>query len=697
MLIKGINIMKKVLVGIIAIIIAVSCEAQSPQQLAADNAVIDTNKVILPGSNHTKVNQVITKIMMRAHYKKTDLNDSLASVIFDNFIKTLDNNKLYFLQSDIEEFELYRNMFDDYLDEGVLDPAYEIFNVFKTRVNERIDFALDRLVTGFDFEVDEYFTPDRKDTTWAETEEQLNELWRMRLKSDALNLVLDDDEWEDIAKNLSNRYKYFHKTILQYKSEDVFQIYMNAFSEAIDPHTSYFSPITMDNFRISMSLSLEGIGAQLTSRDGYTTIARIITGGPADKSGKLHNDDRIVAVGQGEEGELIDVVGWRLDDVVQLIRGEKGTEVKLSVLEADMSLSDKPSEMILVRDKVKLEEQAAKKKVIDIEEDGAKFRLGVIELPSFYIDFEAQRRGDPDFKSTTKDVRILLQELREEGVDGVIVDLRNNGGGSLQEAIDLTGLFIEKGPVVQVKNSNGSVEVGSDFDQEIIYDGPLAVMVNRYSASASEIFSGAIQDYGRGLIIGEQTYGKGTVQNLMDLKRFIPTTRDKLGQVKLTIAKYYRITGSSTQNIGVIPDIPYPSPVNHEEYGESAQPSALPWDQIETSEFETFDDYSGFLSKILEQHEKRIKQNPEFQYLIEDYAFSKERRSKKYFSLNKNVRKSERDLREAKRKEREEERAKLYGLELGDVEEVTVENLSVDDPFLEEGGHILANLILLKK
>lgn len=689
--------MKKVLVGIIAIIIAVSCEAQTPQQLAAENGVIDTNKVILPDINHTKINQVITRIMLRAHYKKTDLNDSLASVIFDNFISTLDNNKLYFLKSDIDEFELYRNMFDDYLDEGVLDPAYEIFNVFKKRVNERIEFALNRLQTGFDFEVDEYFSPSRKDTTWAATKDELNDLWRMRLKSDALNLVLDDDEWEDIAKNLSNRYKYFHKTILQYKSEDIFQIYMNAFSEAIDPHTSYFSPITMDNFRISMSLSLEGIGAQLTSRDGYTTIARIITAGPADKSGKLHNDDRIVAVGQGKEGELIDVVGWRLDDVVQLIRGEKGTEVRLSVLEADMSLSDKPKELVLIRDEVKLEEQAAKKKVIDIGEDGKSFRLGVIELPSFYIDFEAQRRGDPDFKSTTRDVKVLLKELKEEKVDGVIVDLRNNGGGSLQEAIDLTGLFIRKGPVVQVKNSNGSVEVGEDFDQEIIYDGPLAVMVNRYSASASEIFSGAIQDYGRGLIIGEQTYGKGTVQNLMDLKRFIPTTSEKLGQVKLTIAKYYRITGSSTQNIGVIPDVEYPSPVVHSEYGESAEPSALPWDQIETSVFETYADYSKFLPEILKKHEERIKKNPEFQYLIEDYAFSKEQRGKKYFSLNKNVRKKERDLREAKRKEREAERARLYGLELGDVEEVAVENLSVDDPLLEEGGHILANLILLKK
>ena len=328
--------MKKVLAGIIAILIAVSCEAQSPQELAAQNGDIDSAKVILPDINHSRVNQVITRILLRAHYKNVVLNDSLSSVIFDNYISTLDNSKLYFLKSDIDNFEIYRNMFDDYLNDGVLDAAYEIFNIFKDRVNERIEYALERLKTEFDFTKDEYIKPGRKDTTWAASVDELNELWRKRLKSDALNMVLNDKEWSDIQISLSNRYKYFHKTILQYKSEDLFQIYMNAFSEAIDPHTSYFSPIASDNFRISMSLSLEGIGAQLTSRDGYTTITHIIPGGPADKSGFFHNDDRIVAVGQGEDGELIDVVGWRLDDVVQLMRGPKGTSVRLSVLKSDI-------------------------------------------------------------------------------------------------------------------------------------------------------------------------------------------------------------------------------------------------------------------------------------------------------------------------------------------------------------------------
>lgn len=688
--------MKKLLVLAIIIIIALSCDAQTPRELAAQNGKIDTSLVIVPGPNMSKVNQVVTRILLRAHYKRSDLNDSLSSVIMDNYISALDNNKLYFLEQDIKDFEIYRNMFDDYLNEGILDPPFEIFNVFKERMNERMNYAISRIKKGFDFTVDEYFSPDREDTTWAVSVEELNEIWRKRLKNDALNLKLNEKDKDGITETLTKRYEYFHKIILQYKDEDVFQIYMNAFSESIDPHTAYFSPITSDNFKISMSLSLEGIGAQLTMKNDYTTIAKIIPGGPADKSGLLHNEDRIVSVGQGRTGELIDVVGWRLDDVVQLIRGEKGSEVRLMILEANANVADKPKEIILTRDEVKLEEQAAKKKVIDIQEQGKNFKLGVIELPSFYVDFEAQRKGDPDFKSTTKDVKKLLRELKNEKVDGIIVDLRNNGGGSLQEAIDLTGLFIKTGPVVQVRNSNGSIEVGQDFNDEIVYDGPLAVMVNRYSASASEIFGGAIQDYGRGLIIGEQTYGKGTVQNLLPLERFIPVSGDKLGEVKITVAKFYRVTGSSTQHVGVVPDIEYPSPYDPSEYGESSQPSALPWDQIATSDFKQFDDYSKFLPAILEKHKKRIQTNTEFQYLLEDYAYSRSTRDKKYFSLREDVRRKEREESESKRKLRQDERARLYGLELGEVEEVKTENLNVDDPLLEESGHILANLILLK-
>ncbi|MFC2133045.1 carboxy terminal-processing peptidase [Bacteroidota bacterium] len=689
--------MRKFLTGLFLLIFVVSCEAQTPQQLAMENQSIDTNKVLVPAFNHPKIDQVIEKIFQRAHYKKFELNDSLSSVIFDNYLNIMDRSKLYFVKSDVDRFEIYRSDFDDDINNGTLDPSFDIFNVFKNRVNERIDYVLNRLPEGFDFAVDEYFEPDREEADWAETQEELDELWRKRLKNDALNLVLSGKDWDGVVETLSNRYKRYHKLILQYKSEDVFQLFMNAFSETIDPHTNYMSPITSDNFRISMSLSFEGIGAQLTMRDEYTTIQKVLPGGPVFKGGILKEGDRIVGVAQGSEGEMIDVIGWRLDDVVQLIRGEKGTEVKLQVLKADAEPGLPPEEIVIVRDEVKLEEQAAKKEIITINENDINFKLGVITIPSFYIDFDAKSKGEEEYKSTTRDVRRLLNELNEEGVDGVIIDLRNNGGGALQEAIDLTGLFVEKGPVVQVRHSNNLIEVGRDYDPNIVYTGPLAVMVNRFSASASEIFTGAIQDYGRGIVIGEQTYGKGTVQNLLDLNRFMPTVRDKLGQLKLTIAKYYRITGGTTQHLGVVPDILYPAAVPHEEFGESSKPSALPWDKIEPVKFDIYDDLSDIIPVLQEEHAERIAQNQEFQFLMEDYAAMRERRSKKSFSLNEEQRKLEREESEAQRKAREESRQNLAGIELEGQEEVALNNLNIDDPLLEEGGHILANLILFSK
>jgi carboxyl-terminal processing protease len=605
----------------------------------------------------------------------------------------LDNNKMYFLKSDIDEFEQYRNKFDDYLLTGTLNEGYAIFNRFKQRLNERIKYVDTALKNEFDYTKDETFIPNRKDADWASTIEELDELWRKRLKNDALNRKLDGRDWEDISKTLSDRYHRYHKIVLQYDEEDVFQIYMNAYTEAIDPHTSYFSPVTSENFDIDMSLSLEGIGAQLTSDGDYTKVTRIIPGGPADKSGLLKKDDRIVAVAQGEDGEMVDVVGWRLDDVVQLIRGEKGTLVRLNIIPAESEVNMSTKEIQLVRDKVKLEDQAAQSEIILIENDGVEYKLGVIDVPAFYIDFEGQKKGDPDYKSTTRDVRKLLEELKKENVDGVIVDLRENGGGSLQEAIELTGLFIEDGPVVQVRNSNGTIEVGRDPDNNIVYDGPLAVMVNRYSASASEIFSAAIQDYGRGIVVGETTYGKGTVQNLIDLGMFNRNKDEKEGKVKLTIAKYYRVTGSSTQHMGVIPDIMFPSAVDPEDYGESSKPSALPWDQIRSTNYQKFADLSRVIPKLRSRHEERIKNNLEFQYMLEDIEDYKERREKKEFSLNEEVRKKERELAEKKDKKREEERASNTEITVIEKGEVTKKDLRVDDPELEETGYILADLI----
>lgn len=691
-----VELMKRLSILLLILLALISCKAQTIEDLIAKNKNIDSSKVVLPDSDHPKDNRLITQLISRYHYKKFDLNDSLSSVIYDNYIKILDNNRMYFLKSDIEEFEKYRDKFDDFLLTGTLETGFEIFNKYKQRLAERIKYIDKQLETEFDYTKEETFVPNRKDAEWAESEDELDELWRKRLKNDALNRKLDGREWEDIAKTLGDRYHRYHKIILQYDSEDVFQLYMNAYTDAVDPHTSYFSPITSENFNIDMSLSLEGIGAQLTSLDDYTTVNRIIPGGPADKSGLLHKDDRIVAVGQGEDGEMVDVVGWRLDDVVQLIRGEKGTIVRLSIIPAEAELNMSTEEIQITRDKVKLEDQAAQSEIILINHEDTEYKLGVLKIPAFYMDFEAQRKGDPDYKSTTRDVRKLLEELKKQDIDGVIVDLRENGGGSLQEAIELTGLFIEKGPVVQVRNSNGSIEVGRDPDDEIVYDGPLAIMINRYSASASEIFSGAVQDYGRGIVVGETTYGKGTVQNLIDLGMFTKSKDEKEGKVKMTIAKYYRVTGSSTQHMGVVPDISFPSPVDPDNYGESSKPSALPWDQIPSTSYQSYANLDKFIPRLQKKHEERIQNNLEFQYMLEDIEKYNERKEKKEFSLNEEVRKLEREKSKEEENKRDEERASNSEITVIEKGEVKQKDLRVDDPELEEASYILADLIAMK-
>lgn len=687
--------MKKILFLLSFITITLYC--QDIAKLTEENQVIDTNKVIAPEADQIKVNRAITTFLSRYHYNRVELNDSLSKEIFHEYLDALDHNKLYFLKSDIEEFSQYETKFDDYLLLAKLEPPYDIFNVFKTHFNRRMQFVFDQIDKWFDFTKDEYVMLDREDAEWASSEKELDEIWRKRIKNDALNLVLTGKDKEASQEVLRKRYERYHKAILQYKSEDVFQLYMNAYGQVVDPHTNYFSPITSENFKINMSLSLEGIGAQLTSDGDYTQVARIIPGGPAAKGKELKEDDKIVAVAQGKDGEFVDVIGWRLDDVVQLIRGDKGTLVKLSVLKADSGMDMPPVEIDIVRDKVKLEEQAAKKEIITIEENGVSFKLGVIDIPAFYVDFDGKRNGEADYKSTTRDVKKLLAELNEEKVDGLIIDLRDNGGGSLEEAIDLTGLFIKQGPVVQVRQMNGAIEVGEDPDPGIDYSGPLAVLVNRSSASASEIFAGAIQDYERGIIIGENTFGKGTVQNLIDLKRYIPSSKEELGQLKLTIAKYYRITGSSTQHKGVVPDIQYPSAFPADEYGESSFKSALPWDMIRTSEFQKYGNLEDLIPKLENMHETRIAGDPEFRYLLEDIAEMKKIRNKKEYTLNEEKRKAEREEREAKNKKREEEREKLHKLTIKGREEVETPDAEdlLDDIRLQESGHILADLILL--
>jgi len=551
----------------------------------------------------------ITESLKLGHYNRVELNDSLSDKIFDQYIKDLDPARSYFYSSDIAEFEKYRLVLDDQILAGDLSAAYEIFNRYQERIEGRLEFTISELEEGkvFDFSIDESLNTDREEAAWIESEKEMDALWDRRLKSSLLNLILADKSEEEARKVLVKRYKNQLKRSLQVNSEDVFQSFANAFTKQYDPHTQYFSPRKSENFKINMSLSLEGIGAVLQSENEFTQIVRLVPAGPADKTGQLKASDRIVGVGQGEKGEIEDVVGWRLDDVVQLIRGPKGTTVRLEVKSSERE--DIPSKIVkIVRNKVKLEEQSAQKRILEIEHLGRPFKIGVIEIPAFYIDFAALQRGDEDYKSTSRDVEKLIKELKEENVEGLIVDLRNNGGGSLREANDTVGLFIKHGPTVQVKDSTGRVEILRDRDSKVTYGGPIAVLVNRLSASASEIFAGAIQDYSRGIVIGGQTFGKGTVQTLLPLNH---------GQLKLTHAMFYRISGDSTQNKGVYPDITFPTLYDPEIIGESALDQALAWDKVRSAPHGTYPKFQQFIKQIDARYQTRSLTDPDFIFMRE--------------------------------------------------------------------------------
>jgi len=688
--------MKSVLILLLTGLAANFYFAGTTSTIIEANNDLDSLKSLEPKNYYTLEGQLVHTILDRYHYKQFELNDSLSSVIFDRYIESIDYGKNYLLESDIKSFEKYRYELDDHLKVGDIQPFYDMFNVFLFRMRDQINYIDTLLSKEFDYSIDEEYLINRKDAPWAKSRTELNDIWRRRVKNDALSLRLNDKEWEEIQKNLKKRYENYSRMLTQYNSEDVFQLAMNSYTASVDPHTNYLSPITSDNFNIDLSLSLEGIGARLQWDDGYTKVVEIIPGGPAFKSKKLHADDRIIAVAQGEDGEFVDVVGWRITDVVQLIRGPKDSIVRLLLLKYDKALDAEPVELILVRDKVKIEDQSAHSSTINIIQNDKPYKIGVITIPKFYIDFEAQHNREKDYKSTSRDVKNLLNELIKENVDGIIIDLRNDGGGSLEEAIKVSGLFITEGPVVQVRDMEGNITVESDLDPEIVYDGPLAVLVNRFSASASEIFSGAIQDYGRGIIIGENTYGKGTVQNMIDLNRLASGKGFKLGQVKTTIAKYYRIDGSSTQKMGVIPDIVFPSYIDAEDFGESSEPSALKWDKIKSADYKLFFELFTIIPELKKLSEKRRETDPEFDYLQEDIEEYKKSIGDNYISLNEDVRRKEKEERDEKRFQRENERRKIKGLKLLEKGETPSDDEKIDiDPYLNESAHIIADFITL--
>ena len=596
------------------------------------------------------------------HYASVDIDDGFSSIVFDKYLDALDGSKLYLLASDVQRIARYRYTLDNSLAEGDLTPAYDIYNIYHQRVIDRLVYAIERIdnaVPAMDFTVDEYLILDREDAPFAQSKAELDELWRKRVKNSVLSLKLTGDTNEEIVEKLGKRYRNQLRQVLKTNGKDVFQAYLSTVASSVDPHTSYFSPRDSENFNMGLSLSLQGIGAQLTIEDEYTKVVELIKGGPAERAAELQEGDKIIGIGQGIDGEIKDVVGMRLDDVVAQIRGEKDTVVRLSVIPVDAVSESSARVISITRDNVKLEDQSAKKEVIELSYADQDYRIGVISLPTFYFDFEAAARGDEDFKSSTRDVRRLLEELKEESIDAVVVDLRNDGGGSLSEANQLVGLFIETGPTVQIRYSdlrNGFTRSFGDNDPGVVYDGPLAVLVNRTSASASEIFAGAIQDYQRGLVLGGQTFGKGTVQEIIPMS---------YGQVKLTRSKFYRISGASTQHRGVIPDIEFPDFYNaYDDIGESSLDGALPWDTVRPVEYRAYHPVQAYLPMLRELHEARAAESPDFNYLKDQIERTRELRERKRLSLNEEIVKAEREA--AKRVEFDAEnlRRQLKGLPL---------------------------------
>jgi carboxyl-terminal processing protease len=607
-----------------------------------------------PSMDQRYATNLATRFLTNWHYKDTKLDDDLSRVIFEQYIELLDPNRSYFLASDIEAFKRYEESLDDALRHSDLQPAYEIFNIYLDRVRERVAFSRNAAHQPMDFTIDEYYQFDRSEAPWAESMADLDEIWRKRVKNDYLRLKLTDKEDTKIVETLDERYDNMERRINELKADDVFQFFMNAFAQSIEPHTSYLSPRTSENFEISMKLSLEGIGALLSRQSEYTTIASVVPGGPADQDGRLKAGDRITAVGQGKDGKMVDVIGWRVDDVVELIRGPKDTMVRLEVLPEDASVSTPPSSIEIVRNEVKLEEQAARSNIIEVpvEDTDEVQKIGIIDLPVFYLDFEGRAANKPDYRSSTRDVRKQIEELKEQGVTGIVVDLRDNGGGSLLEATTLTGLFIDRGPVVQVRNSNGRISTEEDLESGMAWDGPMAVLVNRYSASASEIFAAAIQDYGRGVVIGEPTFGKGTVQSLIDLDDYAPSDTASAGQLKLTMAQFFRVNGGSTQNKGVVPDIRFPSAGDPQEYGERSLPNALPWTSIDSARFEKAGDLSRLVAVADNRYQARSSHDEEFNWLLADINEFNQNSDRTEVSLLESAAREEMAKEEAKREER---------------------------------------------
>ncbi len=661
----------------------------------------------LPEINFTKKQQhavieILSKLRDK-HYNDQPFNDDTSREFFHSYIKSLDPAKSFFTQEDIKQFSKYETRLDNMLWDGNLTAGQEIYHLFREKATQRLSKVLATIKdekTTFNFSAKETLVIDRDELDYVKSSKALDERWRKRIKNSVLNLKMAGKTIPEAKETLARRYKNQLDQIRQQDSEDAFAVFVNSLTELYDPHTSYLSPRTMENFKISMSLSLEGIGAVLKREDEFTKVVRLVPAGPADRQGDLKPADIITAVGQGQHGPMVDVVGWRLDEVVKLIRGPKDSLVRLEVKHS----KDTETEIVPIkRGTVKLEEQSAQKTILEVPSNTPElpYRVGVISIPAFYMDFDAYRNGDPNFRSTTRDVYKILKELESENIDGVIIDLRNNGGGSLKEATTLTDLFIDQGPVVQIRHSDETISRRSRSYREATYRGPLMVLINRLSASASEIFAGAIQDYGRGLIVGSQSFGKGTVQAVTPLNQ---------GSLKLTESKFYRVSGDSTQHQGVIPDIELPSFISNEDVGESSYETALPWDSIQPAPHRSYFTMTDFVAPLTVKHIQRTQTNPDLIYLLKQIEITQKTRDRKEVSLNEKIRKSNKDAIDIELLVTENARrqAKKMPLlksldELKDENEDKEESESLadnekntdDDIILNESGRILIDFISL--
>lgn len=695
------------LAGLVLAVLSVSPAAAGLMLDSTEAALAARATPVVPEKEQVRAAANVVRQLQQAHFRPQTTDAAFAGRVFSQYIDALDEQRIYFLASDIAEFERLKPRFDRTIRAGDLDAPFQIYNRYLQRVVERLQFMVvenDKGPARFDFGKAESIELDRKTVPWPATRAEMNDLWRKRLKAAILDLRLSGKPDSEIQTLLGKRYRNQLNRTIQTRAEDAFSAYMNALASLYDPHSEYLSPQISENFNINMSLELQGIGAVLQTEDEYTKIVKLVPGSPADRSRQLAPADRIVSVAQGS-GPLVDIVGWRLDEVVELIRGPKGTTVRLEVIPAAGKDSSATRVISLVRDAVKLEEQAAKKQVLDIPvsglANGQSVRIGVVTLPAFYIDFDGRSRGDPNYRSTTRDVAKLITELQRERVDGILLDLRNNGGGSLDEVQSLVGLFIRTGPVVQVRWANNRVEVNGDYDPSVLYDGPLAVVVNRISASASEIFAGAIQDYGRGLVIGEQTFGKGTVQTVRPLNH---------GQIKVTQAKFYRISGGSTQLQGVIPDIFFPSLFDKEKVGESALTAPLAFDTIQPARYARSREarlITEMLPELRRRSAQRMAASPDFQYINEQLALLNKARAEKQVSIQQEVRIRERDQLRQRTLEIENKRRKAKGEPLfkshEELEKFNEELANstdeqaaspVDQAVLQEAGTILADKIV---